>query len=109
MAREKLHDRRRSRLINFQQDQCKYIVLYSLYPDGRLAEIFLDVNHPAKPGDQIDLMAKDLATLMSIALQHGISADEIMVSLSQERDGTMRGPLGKALAIIKEELKEDQP
>ena len=106
--REKLSNRRRSRLINFEHEHHVYILQYALYPDGRIAELFLDVGPPAKPGDMLDSMARDLATLTSIALQHGISVDEILTSLSQELNGTMRGPLGKALSVIKQDLEDEK-
>ena len=99
--RQKLPNRRASDTFEFTHEDQNYICLFSLYPDGRLAEVFLDLELPGKPGSPLDLMAKDMATLLSIALQHGIPEDEIMTSLSQEKDGTMRGPLGVALAIIK--------
>jgi chromosome segregation and condensation protein ScpB len=78
-------------------DNLTYIVTYSRQLDGALAEFFIDV---AKPGDPMNLIAKDMATLASIALQHGVPSSEIMAALSQELDGTMLGPLGAALALI---------
>lgn len=109
MSREKLPNRRLSAAIVFQHENFTYTLTYSRYVDGRLAEIFLDVRLPAHPGDPIDAMAKDMATLVSIALQHGISEDEILASLSQERDGTMRGPLGRALQIIQRDRNSRPP
>lgn len=100
MSREKLPNRREACSIEFAHEAFRYVLTYSRYPDGRLAELFLDMRLSAHPGDPIDAMAKDMATLVSIALQHGISEEEILSSLSQERDGTMRGPLGVALQII---------
>lgn len=101
MTRIKLPNRRGSTAFDFWHEGINYVATYSRYDDGRLAELFLDVQLPAHPGDSIDAMAKDMATLVSIALQHGISEDEILASLSQEKDGTMRGPLGMALQIIR--------
>jgi DNA-binding transcriptional MerR regulator len=45
-------------------------------------------------------MAKDCATLLSIALQHGVPVDEIKAALSQEKTGEMRGPIGVALEML---------
>jgi len=77
-------------------------VTFSRWPNGTLAELFIDV---AKPGDPMNLIAKDMATLASIALQHGVPVAEIMAALSQERDGTMLGPLGAALVLIEGSAK----
>lgn len=101
MNRERLPNRRRGDLVTFQHEGITYVAQVSRYEDGRLAEIFMDAG---KPGDTIDIMAKDLATLASIALQHGVPVESITAALSQERDGAMRGPLGVMLAKI-DELK----
>ena len=97
MSRTKLPNRRPAETIEFSHDNLTYIVTFSRYDNGALAEMFLDV---AKPGDPMDLIAKDMATLASIALQSGVPASEIMAALSQEQNGTMRGPLGVALGLI---------
>ena len=97
MSRTKLPNCRPAETIEFTHDNLTYIVTFSRWNDGTLAELFIDV---AKPGDPMNLIAKDMATLASIALQHGVPAGEIMSALSQELNGTMLGPLGAALAII---------
>ena len=102
MTRAKLPNRRPSETIEFAHDNLTYVVTFSGYPDGTLAELFIDV---AKPGDPMNLIAKDMATLASIALQHGVPPREIMAALSQELDGTMLGPLGAALVLIERAVK----
>ena len=97
MSRTKLPNCRPAETIEFTHDNLTYIVTFSRWNDGTLAELFIDV---AKPGDPMNLIAKDMATLASIALQHGVPSAEIMSALSQELNGTMLGPLGAALAII---------
>ena len=97
MTRTKLPNCRPAETIEFTHDNLTYVVTFSRYTDGTLAELFIDV---AKPGDPMNLIAKDMATLASIALQHGVPSDEIMAALSQELNGTMLGPLGAALVLI---------
>jgi chromosome segregation and condensation protein ScpB len=97
MPRTKLPDRRGAETIEFTHDNLTYVVTFTRWSNGTLAELFIDV---AKPGVPMNLIAKDMATLASIALQHGVPTSEIMSALSQELDGTMLGPLGIVLALI---------
>lgn len=94
MTRQRLNDRRDGELISFTHEHIKYVAQVSRFSNGAVAEIFLDAG---KPGDAIDIMAKDMATLASIALQHGVPLADIRAALSQERDGRMRGPFGVLL------------
>ena len=94
MTRERLPNRRIGELISFKHEGINYVAQISRFPDGRIAEVFLD---GGKPGDAIDIMAKDMATLASIALQHGVPISDIRAALSQESDGQMRGPFGAML------------
>lgn len=98
--RERLPNRRDGDVISFDHEGIGYVAQVSRFTDGRLAEVFLDAG---KPGDALDIMAKDMATLASIALQHGVPVADIRAALSQERDGTMRGPLGVLLAMAEGE------
>lgn len=92
--RERLPSRRASLVLTFHHEGVDYAASVSRFADGRVAEIFLDAS---KPGSPLDTMAKDMATLASIALQHGVPLAHIRAALSQERDGVMRGPLGALL------------
>lgn len=98
--RQRLPDRRESRLADFTQDGVHYRLHWSRFPDGRIGEVFLDAG---RPGDPIDCMAKDAAVVLSMALQFGADPAAILAAMSQEADGTMRGPLGRALRIIRGE------
>lgn len=95
--RERLPDRRHSDLATIEHEGIRYTVQWSRFPDGRLAELFIDAG---KPGHAIDIMSKDLAVLLSIALQSGVSPALIKEALSQEIGGRMRGPLGVILDLI---------
>lgn len=97
MTREKLPNRRTGELVEFVHEGIRYIAHAGRFPDGRLAEMFLDA---AKPGMVIDLIAKDTATILSIALQHGASVETIRAAMSQEMNGVMRGPVGVALDLL---------
>lgn len=92
--RLRLPNRRPSEIIAFDHEGVGYIGEVSRFDDGRLAEVFLDAG---KVGTSVDIMAKDGAVILSIALQHGVPLQEIMAALSQERDGKMLGPFGVLL------------
>lgn len=98
--------RREHQTFRFDHEGVRYIATASWLPDGRPAELFLDLEGRGVVGTALDVMAKDLATLTSLALQYGVPLGEILAALSQELDGTMRGPLGRALELIR---KEQQP
>jgi len=81
-ARQRLPDRRASTVF-----QCgAYTVTRSNFGDGRLAEIFLDHR---KPNSELAELANDCVVLVSLLLQHGITAASIRHSIS--------GPIAKAL------------
>jgi len=91
MARRTLPNRRRGELMAFDHDGVCFTAQVSRFEDGSLAEVFLDAG---KVGAGVDTMAKDAAVVLSIALQYGVPIETIKAALSQERDGTMRGPVG---------------
>jgi hypothetical protein len=96
-TRQRLPDRRQSE--NFEIDVYgrKYRCSYSQFPDGRLAEIFINNN---KAGSDSDTAAKDSAVVCSIALQHGVPAETIRRALMRDSQGRPNGPLGVALDLI---------
>jgi hypothetical protein len=86
-TRQRLPDRRESRIFDFDCGRHHYIATVSFFEDGRLAEIFIDC---PKPGSAIAEHAATSAVLASLLLQHGVPAATIMHSIS--------GPLATALA-----------
>lgn len=96
-GREKLPNRRSSEIFDFQAMGLKFTGSVSRYPDGRIAEVFLD-NH--KAGSAIGTLVRDMAIVFSFAVQHGADAEEIRKALCRDSDGHPLGPLGAALDII---------
>jgi len=74
MSRHQLPNRRSSISFNFVHESRTYHATATRYPDGRLAEIFLDVG---KAGSTVQLHAEATAVLASLCLQHGVSAETI--------------------------------
>ena len=105
-SRQRLPDRRQSENFEIDVNGRRYRVSYSLFLDGRLAEIFLSNN---KAGSDSDTAAKDSAVVCSLALQHGVSAETIRRALMRDSQGRPNGPLGVALDLILASTSEPSP
>jgi hypothetical protein len=95
--RQRLPNRRDAEVREFELDGVHYIATASRFDDGSIAEIFLD---GPKPGSGAQIAARDAAIVTSMALQLGVSADALLHSLERNRDGSPRGPIGRALAAF---------
>jgi ribonucleoside-diphosphate reductase alpha chain len=99
-ARERLPNRRASISFEFEVAGLRYTATVSRFPDGRVAEIFLQ-NH--KPGSQSDSNARDSAIAASLALQHGCPLSVLRRALLRDSRGKASTPLGVALDLIAQE------
>jgi hypothetical protein len=72
--RERLPNRRPHIAFSFEFESHRYRATAGWFPDGRLAEIFLDTN---KVGTPLQLNAETSAVLTSLLLQHGVVAETI--------------------------------
>ena len=98
--RRRLPHRRPSSSFDFEYAGLRYIATVSFFPDGRLAEIFLQ-NHKVEL--QTGANARDSAVVCSLALQHGVPVDVIRHALSRDARGQAASPLGAALDLIASE------
>jgi hypothetical protein len=96
-AREHLENRRLSENFTFELDGLRFTATVSRFPDGRIAELFLN-NH--KAGNQSDTNARDAAILLSFALQHGADINAIRRAICRDSRGRALGPLGAALDLL---------
>jgi hypothetical protein len=96
-ARERLRDRRPSENFTFELDGLRFTATVSRYPDGRVAELFLN-NH--KSGNQSDTNARDAAIILSFALQNGADLESIRHALCRDGAGRALGPVGCALDLL---------
>lgn len=85
-ARRRPPNRRDNEAFIFDLDGHKYRASVSRFPNGDLAEIFLDV---AKAGTPLQLNAECAAILTSLALQHGVPSETISRAVN--------GPIAVAL------------
>jgi hypothetical protein len=99
MHRERLPNRRSSEIFSFEAHGHRFTGSFSLFPDGRLAEVFM-ANH--KAGSQIGTLVHDSAIILSFALQHGADVEAIRQALCRDAQGQALGPLGQALDLLAE-------
>ncbi|HWY83973.1 MAG TPA: hypothetical protein VNY10_18970 [Roseiarcus sp.] len=92
--RERLPDRRGAELVDFEHDRRRWTVTIGRYPDGRVAELFID----APKESPLVALAQDGALAASLALQSGCPPDTLRHALN----GREAGPLRTALALIEE-------
>lgn len=97
MTRERLPNRRANWSFAFQAGGLMYVATIGKFPDGRLAEIFLEGN---KADSQAGANARDSAVVCSLALQHGVDVETIRRALLRDPRGAPSTPLGAALDII---------
>jgi hypothetical protein len=95
--RERLANRRPSWNFDIEVSGRNYRVSFSRFPDGRLAEIFINNN---RVNSDSDTAAKDSAVVCSIALQYGAPVDVIRKALMRDSNDHPSGPLGLALDLL---------
>lgn len=97
MPRERLSNRRQSENITFWHGGREYTARVSFYPDGGLAEVFLD---NGKVGSDAQVNCRDAAVAVSLLLQHGCSADDLARSLSRTERGDAESAVGALLDLL---------
>lgn len=99
--RETLPTRRSASTRTFEHGGLKYILTTSHFPDGRVAEMF--VNTEMKLGSMADVSIQDAAVVASIALQYGCPIRVLREAVKRDPQGKPQGPLGAAIDLIDEE------
>jgi hypothetical protein len=93
-ARQRLPNRRFLETISFEFRGLPYTVGVGRFPDGSLAELFIDCFRGSSP------LAADAAVALSIGLQFGVPPDAIRDAVTREADGHASGILGRVLDIL---------
>jgi hypothetical protein len=96
-ARERLPNRRNHEVVEFKHGGFTYLGGVGRFPDGRLAEVFLNA---AKVGTTIETQARDAAITAALFLQHGGSPETLRGALTRNSDGSAAGPLGKMIDLL---------
>ena len=95
--RERLANRRASLFFDFESMGMRFTASVSHFPDGRIAELFVD-NH--KAGSAIGTLVRDAAIIFSFAVQHGADPEAIRRALGRSCNGRALGPIAEALDRI---------
>jgi hypothetical protein len=99
MTRQLLPNRRRSEIACFELAGVRFRATNSRFPDGRLAEIFIDTNRPCS---DVAIAARDIGIAASLALQSGCPVETLRKALQRLSDGSPAGPLAAALDLFAE-------
>ncbi len=98
-AREQLPNRRQCVSFQFEHDNIPYHARVGWYPDGRMSELFLN---GGKPGSAVHTATRDGSIMLSHLLQRGVSAAEVLASMTKLADDTPAGAFGVAVKIAEE-------
>ena len=90
MIRRTLPQRRAAETFGMRFWNQPFTVTVGFYPDGTPGEVFID---GGKTGQDIQSTARDAAVVLSLALQHGITAASI-------RHAVTRNGSGEAASIV---------
>lgn len=72
---------------------------------GPVMEVFVNAQQVSST---MDLVVSDGAILMSMLMQYGCPADEIIRSMKHNSDGSPASPLGRAAALLAEATQQQQ-
>mgnify|MGYP000125473021 FL=1 len=97
MNRVRLPNRREADTAAFEHAGRRYVMTIGRDQFGEPREVFIDAG---RPGDDLNMMARDLAVVSSLALQYGAPLAVLLDALDKDQDGRPAGPLGVALAMV---------
>jgi hypothetical protein len=98
--RQQLNNRRGAVTFVFQLGGLDYTASVGRFPDGRMAELFLN---STKVGSQADLNAKEAAIAVSLALQFGCPLEVLAAALPRNERGEPNTPASAALALFQQQ------
>jgi hypothetical protein len=96
MTRHRLPNRRQSPAIEFEHNRVRYTSQVSYDATGALREMFLNAG---KEGTAADIVGRECATILSIALQYNVPLETIENALPKLANGLPAGPVGMALSL----------
>jgi len=102
-VRERLPYRHKAETFDFQLGHFIFTATLGFYPDNvRVGEVFLNAG---KAGTDLHAATRDAAILLSFALQHGATTEEVRNALTRKEDGTADGPIGALLDVLAGEMR----
>ncbi|WP_089177122.1 hypothetical protein [Bosea sp. AS-1] len=106
MTRQRLPSRRPSLGIQVDHPGHFSAVSYAVsigFHQGFVREVFISCN---KLTTAMHTSGLEVATLISIALQHGASLEELAGAMPREEDGTAQGAAGAVLDAVIQEISQ---
>lgn len=106
--REELPPRRPNETVTFDHrwpngKVSRFHATLGYYPDGRVGEVFLACT---RTGTDMEVVTKDSAMIISLALQHGALLETLAPSFLRDGRGVPEGPLGTLVDILTGRRKE---
>lgn len=102
--RLRLRDRRELETIAIEHEGQRFKVgLGREAPGSPVVEVWVNAQKVNSP---IDVLASDGAILMSMLIQYGCPAEEIIKSMKHNSDGKPASPLGVAAQLVADTFKE---
>ncbi len=102
--RERLPDRRHSDVVRvvhrLRGGAQPYTATIGYYPDGRIGEVFIDAAKDSNDGANL---ARDVAVLISLALQHGVPIEEMRAAMGRGEDSQPHSVAGAVLDALAHE------
>jgi hypothetical protein len=101
--RTRLENRRGTEVMEFKTlprmttEPIRYVAGLGYFPDGRLAEVFLQAG---RAGTDLAIQSNETAIAVSMALQHGCSAEALRAAMPRTADGKPEGAIGMLLDIL---------
>lgn len=89
MTRQPLANRRYNESSEFLHQGIRYDMQIGIYEDGRVGEVFVQMEKAA--GTLADVNARDVAILISMAIQYGIPLDRIDKAMTKDSNGHPEG------------------
>ena len=96
--RTKMPQRRGGMKVRLSYGQFEFLVTMGYYPSGKIGEVFLSRDKAKET--EIDSIARDVAILISLCIQHGISLKTLADSVTREHQNRPSSVIGAVLDLL---------